>query len=72
MPNKFSRGVVAVSTAVALSLGTAPLAAAETPTLSSEIKQRLWDHFTIGAIGSSVLSSMVGIPQCSLFDTRGC
>lgn len=37
-----------------------------------DVASALWLLAAVPVIGSSILSSVIGIPQCGLHDTRGC
>jgi hypothetical protein len=37
-----------------------------------DVASALWLLAAVPVIGSSILSSAIGIPQCGLHDTRGC
>lgn len=40
--------------------------------LPPQVAEALFLVFAVPVIGSSILSSMIGIPQCGLHDTRAC
>lgn len=88
MSRSFRSGVVALSTAALIITGTAiapaqaqttveiPTPAFTTEMISSALPQQLQEFLYLAVafpvIGSSVLSSVIGIPQCGLHDTRAC
>ncbi|MDO5453375.1 MAG: hypothetical protein Q4F37_00140 [Corynebacterium sp.] len=37
-----------------------------------DVASALWLLAAVPVIGSSILSSVIGVPQCGLHDTRGC
>lgn len=83
MSHRFRSAVVALSTAALLSgvIATPAQAQSEVPApqfttemlssvLPEPIQSALWLLFAVPVIGSSILSSAIGIPQCGLHDTR--
>ena len=87
MSHRFRSGVVALATAALLSGAVAAPAQAHSevavpdPQFTTEmlssvlpepIRDVLWLVFAVPVIGSSILSSAIGIPQCGLHDARAC
>lgn len=85
MSHRFRSAVVALSTAALLSGAIAPPAQAQSdvpaPQFTTEmissvvpepVREILWLVIAVPVIGSSILSSVIGIPQCGLHDTRAC
>ena len=66
-------GVVAAPAQAGTPDGLHRLAVAAAPAeLSSEVADTLFVLLAVPVIGSSILSSMIGIEQCGLHDTRAC
>lgn len=88
MNRRLRLAVVALSTSALITTGTAiapvqaqmaievPAPAFTTEMLSSVLPQQLQEFLYLAValpvIASSVLSSVIGIPQCGLHDTRAC
>lgn len=85
MSHRFRSVVAALSAAALLSGAVAAPAQAQSdvpaPQFTTEmlssvlpepVREVLWLVFAVPVIGSSILSSVIGIPQCGLHDTRAC
>lgn len=74
MTRRFTRTVAAIAASAALVTGVAATPAQAQPAdLSSEAAAGNWAVlFSLPVLGSSMLSSLLGQPQCTLFDTTGC